>query len=139
MVKGSALIGFRSFTASFSGVVGLTLLIGGATLACSTDRECEKARMETHRAFQSLNQVAAQRKLAGVDLAKWTNVANKTELLESAFATRQVTWNSAEKAKAEVQSDLSSIQTDNEVSLEIFKRTAAEAFQLQGLLADKCR
>ena len=139
MVKDKALIGFRSFTASFSSAIGLTLLTGAASIACSTDRECEKARLQTHRAFQSLNEVAARRKLAGVDLAKWTNVANKTELLESAFATRQVTWNSAEKAKAEVQSDLSSIQTDNEVALEIFKRTAAEAFQLQGMLADKCR
>jgi hypothetical protein len=139
MLKVSEFVGSPSFAASVLKAIGLTLLIGGSAIACNNDRECEKARLETHRAFQSLNEVATQRKLVGVDLAKWTNVANKTELLESAFATRQVTWNSAENAKTEVQSNLSSIQTDNEVSLEIFRRTAAEAFQLQGVLADKCR
>ncbi len=137
MVKLSSRItkaGYRTFAASAMFAIGLM-----GTFGCKDEKECEKARLETHRAFQTLSQVATERKLAGVDLAKWTSVENKAELLESAFATRQVTWNSADKARDDVQSNLESIKTDNDVSLEIFKRTAAEAFQLQGALADKCR
>lgn len=108
--------------------------------ACHKDsRECERARLETHRAYQTLNHAATARKLTGVDTASWAKVENKTDLLQSAFATTQVTWRSADKAKTEVQQSMESIATDNPVSLEIFKRSAEEAFRLQQSFADRCR
>ncbi len=116
-----------------------TAAVLGSLVGCQTSRDCEKARMKAHRAYQELTEGAVQRKLAGVDVAGWSQVENKADLLRSAFATQQVTWRSAEKARTEVRSTLDSIATDNDVNLEIFKRSAEEAFKLQDKLASTCR
>ncbi len=115
------------------------LSIVPALVSCQTSRDCEKARIKAHRAYQELSEVATQRKLAGVDVDGWSKVENKADLLRSAFATEQVTWRSAEKARTDVRSTLESISTDNDVNLEIFKRSAEEAFKLQDILASTCR
>lgn len=118
-----------------AGVVALFL-----SAACQTSsRECERARLETHRAYRTLAHAATQRKLSGVDTDRWAKVENKTDLLQSAFATTQVTWRSAEKARGEVRENIESIATDNPISLEIFKRSAEEAFKLQQEFAERCR
>ncbi len=115
------------------------LSIVPALVSCQTSRDCEKARIKAHRAYQELSEGATQRKLAGVDVDGWSKVENKADLLRSAFATEQVTWRSAEKARTDVRSTLEAISTDNDVNLEIFKRSAEEAFKLQDILASTCR
>jgi hypothetical protein len=110
-----------------------------ALVACETSTECEKARLQAFRAYQTLHSAAMQRKLAGVNVEQWAAVENKTDLLQSAFATQQVTWRSAEKTKVEVASALTSVKTDNDVNLEIFKGSAKEAFELQEALSKQCR
>jgi hypothetical protein len=116
----------------------VALVLPIAVTGCETSRDCEKARLKAHRAYQTLNEVAIQRKLAGVDSEKWMVVENRTDTLRSSFATAQVTWKSAEKARKEVTVDMGSITTDNPINLEIFKRSAEEAFKLQDLVAKQC-
>jgi hypothetical protein len=110
-----------------------------ALVACDDNTECERARLQAFRAYQTLHSAAVQRKLAGVDVEQWAAVENKTDLLQSAFATQQVTWRSAEKTKQEVAAALNSVKTDNAVNLEIFKGSANEAFNLQEALAKQCK
>src|SRR5262245_44218134 len=110
-----------------------------ALVACESNSECEKARLQAFRAYQTLHAAAVQRKLAGVDVEQWSSMENKTDLLQSAFATQQVTWRSAEKTKQEVATALDSVKTDNDVNLEIFKGSAREAFNLQEALAKQCK
>jgi hypothetical protein len=118
------------------GAVALALpLIAG----CENREECERARLQAYRAYQTLYTAAVQRKLAGVQPEQWALLENKADLLQSAFATQQVTWKSAEKTRAEVQTALESVHTDNEVNLEIFKGSANEAFKLQEQFAKQCR
>jgi hypothetical protein len=114
-------------------LVGLSLLFG-----CDS-QECERARLDAYKAYQALHEASIQRKLAGVDTDNWAVLENKTDLLQSAFATEQVTWRSAEKTKQEVANKLDSISTDNDVNLEIYRRSAGEAFQAQEQFAKQCR
>ena len=120
-------------------VVIVAAVLLPALAACNSTRECEKARLRAYRAYQQLTEGATQRKLAGVDVQNWAQVENKADLLRSSFATQQVTWRSADKARSDVRSTLESISTDNDVHLELFKRSAEEAFQLQDALASECR
>lgn len=110
-----------------------------ALVACDNNSECEKARLQAFRAYQTLHSAAVQRKLAGVDVERWAAMENKTDLLQSAFATQQVTWRSAEKTQQEVATELASVKTDNDVNLEIFKGSAKEAFNLQDALTKQCK
>lgn len=110
-----------------------------AQLGCESREECERARLQAFRAYQTLHAAAVQRKLAGVEPEQWAQLENKADLLQSAFATQQVTWKSAEKTRAEVQTALASVRTDNEVNLEIFKGSAQEALRLQEQFEKQCR
>lgn len=108
-------------------------------LACEASEECERSRMKISRSYNALTAAAQQRKLAGQDVEKWAFIENKSDLLESAFATRQVTWASAEKARREIEERLASINSDSLSTVEMFKRSVAEAFQDQDRYAKMCR
>ncbi len=121
-------------------MIRIALVALATTLLFGCDsRECERARLDAYKAYQTLHQASIQRKLAGVDTDNWAVMENKVDLLQSAFATQQVTWRSADNAKQEVATKLESISTDNDVNLDIFKRSAAEAFQAQEAFAQQCR
>lgn len=120
----------------YLGWVGLCTAL---TLSCDNDRSCERERLKLLEAYSSLREVATRNKLHGIDKDAWTLVENRFELLESSFATEQVTWRPAEKAKGEVESTLTAIHGDSPESLEFFKRSAEETFALQDQLASKCK
>lgn len=110
-----------------------------ATLAgCDASADCEKKRLELFRAWESVHEAAYERKLAGVDEATWTKIEAKTDLLQSAFATRQVTWDSANKASGELEQLAAAANTDAQIQLEVFKTSAAEARAKQAAFFDAC-
>jgi hypothetical protein len=82
---------------------------------------------------------AQQRKLAGQDVENWAFIENKSDLLQSSFATRQVTWASADKARSDISARLGNINSDSLSTVDIFKRSAAEAFLDQDKYAQQCR
>ena len=114
-------------------------VIGLCVSGCDTDRMCERARLSAYEAYDALSAAASQRKLAGVDVDNWEFVESRADLLKSSFATEQVTWRPAERSRSEMKTRLSSIQTTSDDALEIFKRSADEAFQVQEQFASECR
>jgi hypothetical protein len=111
----------------------------GALWACDASQECERSRMKVSRTYNALTTAAQQRKLSGQDVENWAVIENKSDLLQSAFATRQVTWASADKARNEIAARLGSMNSDSATSVDIFKRSAAEAFQDHDSYAKMCR
>jgi hypothetical protein len=118
-------------------IIALALVTSLAS--CKQNETCERGRQSLARAYDSLRQAAAERKLFGTEPQRWSEIETKTDLLQSAFATPQVTWSSAEKARNDVQAKLSSISTTNETGLAVFRQTAQEVFAEQDRFAQKCR
>lgn len=117
----------------------LMVALGLGTLtSCEVSEECERSRMKVSRSYNALTAAAQQRKLSGQDVENWAFIENKSDLLESAFATRQVTWASADKARNDINARLSAINSES-ATVDIFKRSAAEAFQDQDAYAKMCR
>lgn len=115
-------------------LVGIVLVAS----ACQRSTECERQRLSVFRAWESVHKAAYERKLAGVDEPQWTAIEAKTDLLQSAFATRQVTWDSAKKATKDIQTLAEGAKTDTELKLEVFKTSAAEAAAKQAQFYDNC-
>lgn len=109
------------------------------TAGCGESKQCEKTRLSLWRKWQAVQVAAAERKNAGVDDQKWATVENKADLLQSAFATSQITWNSAEKAKGEIEAALQGISTDVPVRLEMFSASVKEAATEQDKYVKECR
>ena len=117
----------------------LVTFIGLSLSGCDADRACERARLSAYESFEALSEAASQRKLAGVDVDNWEFVQSRADLLKSSFATEQVTWRPADKSRAEMKTRLANITTTSEDALEIFKRSADDAFQVQDKFAAECR
>ncbi len=91
----------RTNTVWIVAALGLGVLWG-----CETSEQCERTRMQVSRSYNALTAAAQQRKLAGQDVESWAFIENKSDLLQSAFATRQVTWASADKARNDITARL---------------------------------
>jgi homoserine trans-succinylase len=117
-------------------IIALALI---AVTGCKQNETCERARLSLARAYDNLRQAATQRKLVGVEPDQWSEIETRTDLLQSAFATPQVTWASAEKARNEVRQKLDSISTTTETGLAVFRDTAQQVFVEQDRFAKQCR
>ncbi len=95
--------------------------------------------MEVAKAFQGLRESASRRKLAGVDVEGWKFVEQRADLLESSFATTQVTWASAEKARGEIVARVASLQTDNPANLTGYQLSLEGAVKELDAYGKKCR
>ena len=113
----------------------VSLPVGG----CKDDVKCERARMDLNKTWSELRQAATRRKLDGVDTPAWTDVENKTELLESSFVTSQVTWDSASKASEAVAAALPGLHADHEVLAANFRSSAQSALKEQSDFEKQCR
>jgi hypothetical protein len=114
--------------------LALSLLAG-----CKDDVQCEKARMDLNKSWSELRQAASRRKLDGVDTPAWTDVENKTELLESSFVTRQVTWDSASKASQAIAIELPQLHADHEALAASFRTSAESALKQETDFEKQCR
>jgi hypothetical protein len=110
-------------------------LLGG----CQSDRECERARLDLSKTWRGLVESASRRQMAGVDIEGWKWVQGRVALLESSFATTQVTWSSAEKARGELTSRLPGMQTDTTANLTGYRLSVESALREQDAFAKKCR
>jgi len=116
-------------------LVALPLLVGG----CQDDVRCERERLDVNKAWSELRTAATHRKLGGSNVSIWTEIENRAELLESSFETRQVTWNSADKASKEIASKLPVLESSGDVSLASFRASAENAIQQQSQFEKSCR
>ncbi|HTV22962.1 MAG TPA: hypothetical protein VMG12_29935, partial [Polyangiaceae bacterium] len=104
----------RSIRTSAARVIAFAaaVLAVNAATACH-DPECEAARLELTRTWETLRDTATSRKQipegsnlsAGEEQERirvWTTIEDRAELMRSSFSTAQVTWPSAEKARADL-------------------------------------
>jgi hypothetical protein len=89
------------------------VVIAGALASACHDPKCEASRLELARTWETLRDTATSRKqipeVSGLSheqeqerIRVWTAIEDRAELLRSSFATTQVTWPSADKARAEL-------------------------------------
>jgi hypothetical protein len=111
----------------------------GLLAGCKTDPECERARMKLSKTWHDLHTSATRRKLSGVDVDGWAFVEKQTDLLESSFATTQITWDSADNARKALAARASGLQSDTETNANGFKLSLDAAFKEQDAFSNKCR
>jgi hypothetical protein len=82
---------------------------------------------------------ATRKKLSGVDVASWTDIETKAELLESSFMTQQITWDSAAKASQAIAAKLPAMQAESDAQLAGFRNSAELAIEQQKSFEKECR
>jgi len=119
-------------------VIVIAVAASSLGFGCQDDARCERERLDLNKAWSELRTAAMHRKLEGTDVPTWTAIETKAELLESAFMTRQVTWNSAKKASDEIASKLPALEA-SDVRLASFRNSAESAIKQQTNFEKECR
>jgi|SRR5688572_8632157 len=130
-------------------VVGSAGVLAGTSMACH-DPECEAARLELARVWQTLRDTATSRKQIpeGVDLSPadeqarmrtWTTIEERAELLRSSFETTQVTWPSADKARADLGEAFKPLAANEDPMTRGFAVTLGEADRHMAEFRKSCR
>lgn len=115
-----------------------TALCALATLpGCTESKACERQRLELAKAWEEVNKAAEEAKLAGGEELQWANIQKKLEVLRSAFATPQVTWDSANKNKEEATALVGQI-SGAPAKTEIFRGTFNAASAKQAAYQGAC-
>lgn len=114
----------------------LVAACGTSLVACDESRDCEKKRLDLFRAWQEVNKSIEERKLNSAEPI-WATIQSKVDVLQSAFATPQVTWDSAAKNRDEAASLVTSV-SDSGQGVEIFRATFNAAGAKQAAYYDSC-
>ncbi len=128
----------------------LALAAASGTTAGCHDEECQGARLELARSWQTLRDTAASRKQIpeGVELSQaqeqerihtWTAIEDRAELLRSSFETSQVTWPSANKARAELAEAFKPLASNDDPMTRGFVLTLNEADERMAAFRKTCR
>jgi hypothetical protein len=131
------------------GALPLLVVAVGIGAACQ-DRECEAARLELARTWETLRDTATSRKQIpeGSNLSPdeererirvWTTIEERAELMRSSFETPQVTWPSAEKARADLGEAFKPLATKEDPMTRGFALTLNEADQHMANFRKSCR
>lgn len=121
----------------------------GITTACQ-DRECEAARLELARTWETLRDTATSRKqipeasnlTPGEEQERirvWTTIEERAELMRSSFETPQVTWPSADKARADLGEAFKPLAAKEDPMTRGFALTLNEADQRMANFRKSCR
>lgn len=124
-------------------------LFANAATACH-DPECEAARLELARTWETLRDTATSRKQIpeGANLSPgeeqerirvWTTIEDRAELMRSSFGTAQVTWPSAEKARADLGEAFKPLAAKDDPMTRGFALTLSEADQHMASFRKSCR
>jgi hypothetical protein len=102
------------------------------------------------KSWESVKNLAVKRKFVPVDetdnpvlkqqrMDRWQVVEEKAALLESSFVTPQVTWQSAAKAKADINMQFSRIPESDDKGIPRFASLLDSANQRQSEFERTCR
>jgi len=107
MVENGTMTAYRVFLRGTS--VALVLGILGA--GCGKGEECQKARLEASRAWQTVTQQAGEAELKGPGgfeelpeaqkaehVKQWRDLKTQSELVSSSFTYERITWKTADPA-----------------------------------------
>jgi hypothetical protein len=143
------------FTNTIATSLAQSVVIGGLVAAAAFgsgchDPECEAARLELARTWETLRDTAISRKQIpeGSNLTQgqeqdririWTTIEDRAELIRSSFETSQVTWPSADKARADLGEAFKPIASNDDPMTRGFALTLAEADQHMASFRKTCR
>jgi hypothetical protein len=127
-------------------MLGLCVL----AIACESSDNCSRSRTEVARTWESVKKQATKRKFPPVDeadnpvlkqqrLARWQVVEDKAALLESSFVTPQVTWQSAAKAKTDINQQFAKIPESDDKGIPRFAALLERANERQNEFERTCR
>jgi hypothetical protein len=136
----------RFGSTAIAAVIPIVLL---AASACQ-DPECEAARLELARTWETLRDTATSRKQIpeGANLTQaeeqdririWTTIEDRAELMRSSFETSQVTWPSADKARADLAEAFKPLASNDDPMTRGFALTLNEADQHMASFRKSCR
>lgn len=131
------------------GIVGALAQAAALLVSCQSE-ECEAARLELAQTWEILRNTASSRKQIpeASDLSKseeaerirvWTDIEDRTELVRSSFETRQVTWSSADKARADLAEAFKPLAGADDPMTRGFAVTLGEADERMARFRKECR
>ena len=119
-------------------------------LASCQNEECEASRLQLAQTWETLRNTASSRKQIpeASDLSKgeeaerirvWTAIEERAELVRSSFETTQVTWSSADKARADLSESFKPISSSDDPMTRGFAVTLDQADQRMARFRNECR
>jgi len=126
------------------------LVVGVLSIGCDNADNCTRSRTDLAKTWESVKNLAIKRKFPPVDeadnpvlkqqrLERWQVVEEKAVLLESSFVTPQVTWNSAAKARTDLNQQFSKIPESDDRGIPRFAALLDTANQRQAEFERTCR
>jgi hypothetical protein len=126
------------------------LLVSVLTIGCENEDNCTRARTNVAKTWESVKNLATKRKFPPVDeadnpiikqqrLERWQPVEDRAALLESSFVTPQVTWQSATKAKSEINQQFAKIPDSDDRGIPRFASLLDKANRQQADFEQNCR
>ena len=111
---------------------------------CARSESCERGRMSLDKMWETAQTQAAEVKLSSVEGSSpkpsvWTKIESDLELLQSAFATEQITWDSAKKKVSQLQSNVQELEMPSTSAAANFRESVTRAAQMQSELEKSCR
>jgi hypothetical protein len=114
------------------------------------DPECEAARLELARTWETLRDTATSRKQipegAGLSQGEeqerirvWTTIEDRAELMRTSFQTPQVTWPSADKARRDLAEAFKPLASKEDPMTRGFTLMLTEADQHMASFRKTCR
>jgi hypothetical protein len=126
------------------------LVVCVLTIGCDNGDSCTRARTDVAKTWEAVKNLATKRKFPPVDeadnpvlkqqrLERWQVVEAKAALLESSFVTPQVTWQSAAKAKNDINQQFAKIPEADDKGIPRFASLLDKANQQQAEFERTCR
>lgn len=131
------------------GSVGLLAGAFALLVSCQNE-ECEASRLQLAQTWETLRNTASSRKQIpeSSDLSKseeaerirvWSAIEERAELVRSSFETTQVTWSSADKARADLLESFKPISSSDDPMTRGFAVTLEQADQRMARFRNECR
>ena len=151
MARGHGRNGWRGFGVAAASVArGVPTLVLVALAGACHDSECEAARLEVARTWETLRDTATSRKQIpeASNLTQeqeqerirvWTTIEERAELVHSSFSTTQVTWPSADKARADLGEAFKPLAANDDPMTKGFALTLGEADKKVADFRKTCR
>jgi hypothetical protein len=124
------------------------VIVAGASAfvfsGCARSESCERGRMSLDRMWETAQTQAAELKLSSVEASSprptvWNTVESDLELLQSAFATDQITWESAKKKVEQLQRAIQDLGIPSTSAAATFRDSISRAATMQSELEKSCR
>ena len=128
----------------------MILVVSVLSVGCDNTDSCTRSRTDVAKTWESVKNLATKRKFPPVDeadnpvlkeqrLERWRVVEEKAALLESSFVTPQVTWQSAAKARSDINQQFSKIPESDDRGIPRFAALLDTANQRQTEFERTCR